>query len=180
MIFTTKSSSLVLPCDPDDIPALVDIHARSFERGWSESEFDTLLQDKLVNCFVLRHSNARVTDKVIGFVLARSAADEAEILTIAIDPDFRAKGAGRRLMGDLVRKLYGDRVAKLFLEVDADNKAALSLYKALGFVKVGERKAYYRQEDGDASLALIMQLDVKGTRTGHRDRGRENPAQDGT
>ena len=163
MIFPLKTTSLVTQAAVDDVAALAAIHCRSFDRGWSAGEFQTLLGDKLVDCFVLRRSSFRIKDQVVGFVLVRSVLDEAEILTIAMDPDFRQTGGGRYLMDELMRKLYGDRVAKLFLEVDASNKPALSLYQKLGFEKVGERKGYYPSDTDGASLALIMQVKLTST-----------------
>ncbi|SNY90383.1 ribosomal-protein-alanine N-acetyltransferase [Cohaesibacter sp. ES.047] len=162
MIFALKSTSLVTEASRDDIPVLADIHARCFQRGWSASEFQTLMADRLVQCLVLRRSTFRATDQVAGFVLARAVANEAEILTIGVHPDYRRSGCGRQLMEGLMRKLYGDRIAKLFLEVDASNDPALSLYRDLGFEKVGERKGYYTKADDTPSLALIMQVNLIG------------------
>ena len=131
MIFPLKTTSLVMPAAYADIADMADIHGRCFSRGWSASEFQAMLQDKFVEALVLRRSNLRITDKAVGFVLARSVLDEAEILTIAVDPDTRKARGGKQLMQEMIRHLYGNRVAKLFLEVDAGNKAALSLYGGL-------------------------------------------------
>ena len=57
-----------------------------------------MLQDKFVEALVLRRSNLRITDKAVGFVLARSVLDEAEILTIAVDPDHQKSGGGKQLI----------------------------------------------------------------------------------
>ena len=159
MIFPLKTTSLVMPAAYADIVDMADIHSRCFSRGWSASEFQALLQDKFVEALVLRRSNLRITDKPVGFVLARSVLDESEILTIAVDPDHQKSGGGKQLMQELIRHLYGNRVAKLFLEVDASNKAALSLYDGFGFTKVGERKGYYHNDNGEASTAWIMQIE---------------------
>ena len=159
MIFPLKTTSLVMPAAFADIDDLVEIHGRCFSRGWSASEFQSLLQDKLVEALVLRRSTMRITDKPVGFVLVRSVVDEAEILTIAVDPDHQKSGGGKQLMQEMIRFLYGNRIAKLFLEVDAGNKAALALYASFGFTKVGERKGYYHTADGEASTAWIMQIE---------------------
>lgn len=158
MIFPLKSTSLVVDASFADIDRLTDIHEACFARGWKASEFQSLLEDKMVTCLVLRRSTFRITDQVVGFVMVRCVLDEAEILTIAVDPDFQQAGCGHHLMADMMRKLYGNRIAKLFLEVDASNKPALSLYRNLGFEQVGERKGYYASGSGEASLALIMQV----------------------
>ena len=162
MIFSLKTTTLVVQAQMTDISALAEIHHRCFSRGWSESEFRTLLSDNQVRCLILKRSNLRVREEPVGFVLTRSVLDEAEILTIAISPDYRGFGGGRALMEELLRSLYGDRVAKLFLEVDGSNEPALSLYRSLGFEKVGERKGYYQSGGENASTAFIMQLGVSG------------------
>ncbi len=91
-----------------------------------------------------------------GFVLARVAADEAEILTIAVDPTVRGKGVGRALLAENLRQAARAGARAMFLEVDQDNAQALALYGRLGFVKVGERTGYYRRRDGQRATAVVM------------------------
>ena len=91
-----------------------------------------------------------------GFVLARLAADEAEILTIAVQPSARGRGVGRALLLANFRQAANAGARTLFLEVDEDNRAALALYKRLGFVRVGERVGYYRKKDGGRTTAVVM------------------------
>jgi [ribosomal protein S18]-alanine N-acetyltransferase len=91
-----------------------------------------------------------------GFVLARLAADEAEILTIAVEPSARGKGVGRALLAENLRQAARAGARTMFLEVDQDNAPALALYDRLGFVKVGERAGYYRRKDGQRATAVIM------------------------
>ena len=89
-------------------------------------------------------------------MLARLAADEAEILTIAVDPAARDKGVGRALLAANLRQATNAGARAMFLEVDAGNAAALALYKRLGFAKVGERPGYYRRKDGVRATAVVM------------------------
>ncbi len=91
-----------------------------------------------------------------GFVLSRLAADEAEILTIAVEPDSQGRGVGRALLAESLRQAANARAAAVFLEVDEDNAAALALYRRLSFEKVGERPGYYRRADGARATAVIM------------------------
>ena len=163
MFFSKKASSIVEEASMGDLSVLTDIHRRSFTHSWNEGDFQKLLQDKTVQTLVLKRSSLLAKGQVVGFVLVRTVMDESEILTIAVDPDSRKTGAGRMLMEEVLRRLYRDRIAKLFLEVDASNKPALSLYQSLGFRKVGERKGYYRTASAEASLAWIMQIDVAGS-----------------
>jgi len=162
VIFPIKNTSSIAPAMLEDVPVLSDIHKKSFARAWTDSEFQSFLGDDGIDCLVLRRSNLRIKDKIIGFVLVRTVLDEAEILTIAVDPVQRKTGAGELLMREVMRKLYADRMAKLFLEVDEGNQPALLLYQKLGFEKVGERKGYYTSGKDSAATALIMQVELDG------------------
>ena len=91
-----------------------------------------------------------------GFVLSRLAADEAEILTIAVESASRGKGVGRALLAENLRQAANAGARAMFLEVDRGNAPALALYKRLGFVAVGERAGYYRRKDGVRATAIVM------------------------
>lgn len=82
-----------------------------------------------------------------GFVLWRVAADEAEILTIAVLPHRRRAGIGARLLDGALDSARRDGARAMFLEAASGNRAALALYEAKGFVAVGVRKGYYNGED---------------------------------
>jgi ribosomal-protein-alanine N-acetyltransferase len=93
---------------------------------------------------------------VVGFILSRRAAGEAEILTIVVQPNRRRDGIGRDLMKAHLGRLGALGVSSVFLEVDEHNAAARALYSGLGFEEVGARAAYFRQADGQRSAALIL------------------------
>jgi len=143
----------------EDIPALADLHDRAFAVGWSADELMSLANQRGVIVLQVRRANALGTRAPLGFVIARVAADEAEILTIAVDPAHRARGFGARLMRAVMSRLYAERVAALFLEVDAANAPAVALYRRLGFKTVGARRGYYHDSDGDGG-ALVMRIDL--------------------
>ncbi len=150
---------VVEKADDEDLPRLAEIHAASFAHSWSEDEIARLGgQDGGLNLIVRRPSAGR--RNALGFILIRSVAGEAEILTIAVDPQHRGAGLARLLLKEAMFRLYSDRCECLFLEVDAANRPALSLYKAAGFRQVGERKGYYRSGDGDGT-ALVMRVDLR-------------------
>ena len=86
-------------------------------------------------------------------MLARVAAEEGEILTLAVAPAVRGKGLGRALLQAAITHARALGAQTMFLEVGVDNPAALALYTALGFAKVGNRKAYYNGRD-----ALVLRL----------------------
>lgn len=134
------------------------VHARAFHHGWSAEEFCNLLSQQGVFGYA-----ARIKTKpsiIAGFVLARLTLDEAEILTIAVDPDIRKHGIGRQLMEAVLRHLYSERALNVFLEVDEKNIAAQTLYQRLNFIKVGERPAYYQTENG-RSNAYVLRREIK-------------------
>ncbi|MCC2112235.1 MAG: GNAT family N-acetyltransferase [Hyphomicrobiales bacterium] len=144
----------------DDIHTLADIHNEGFARGWSADEFATLIAQDGVLALAARRSGPGSSSRPIGFVLVRRAGEEAEILTIAVTRRRRQRGVARLLMQAALRRLYEDRVVEVFLEVNPDNVAAISLYRRLDFRPVGERRGYYHQA-GDAAAALVMRLDLR-------------------
>ena len=95
-----------------------------------------------------------------GFAISRLAADEAEILTIAVDSAWRGRGVGRDLMREHLSRATLSGARAMFLEVDQDNAAAIALYTRFGFLKVGRREGYYRRPDGKSATALVMRKDL--------------------
>jgi [ribosomal protein S18]-alanine N-acetyltransferase len=128
------------------------LHKIGFAHSWSAAEFESLLGSPAVDgsAAILRNGAGA------GFVLARSAAVEAEILTIVVRPDRRRRGLGRELLRFQLGRLASCGVEEVFLEVDESNAAARSLYEQLGFSPVGARPAYYRRSGGAASAALVL------------------------
>lgn len=102
---------------------------------------------------------ARDDSRTTGFALARSVADEAELLLIAVRPDSRRRGAGQRLVTHIIDHYCGKGVKMLHLEVRTDNPA-LSFYSHLGFERVGLRRNYYRRSDGQLTDAATLSLKI--------------------
>ncbi len=92
----------------------------------------------------------------LGFILARVAADEAEVLTIAVAPEARRQGLGGRLLAAAMAGAVARGAASMFLEVADRNAPARALYEAAGFTGVGLRKRYY--PDGADALVLRREL----------------------
>lgn len=124
------------------------VHAASFTlpRPWSEAEIRALLVSPLV--FALTEAGA-------GFLLGRVVADEAELLTLAVDPTARRAGLGRKLVAAFLAEATRRGAATAFLEVAAPNLAALALYRAMGFAETGRRRGYYRGTE-DIADAVVM------------------------
>ncbi|WP_157961570.1 ribosomal protein S18-alanine N-acetyltransferase [Acuticoccus kandeliae] len=136
-----------------------EIHAASFTGPWSADEQAALNDKPNVSTFVARRGSATASRRPIGFITVRFAADEGEVLTMAVHPRHRRAGIGRLLLNAALRHLYAARVTEVFLEVDPQNEAALSLYRSAGFVKVGERPDYYHDAQGPHK-ALTMRLQI--------------------
>ena len=108
----------------------------------------------------IAHETGRRLDPPAGFVLARLAAGEGEILTIAVARAHRRQGIGWRLMTSVLGELHGQRAEALFLEVDERNGPAVALYRRLGFREVGRRPGYYPTPEG-AGGALVMRRELR-------------------
>ena len=130
-------------------------HRASFAHGWNSAELEALLA--AANTLA---DGAFIGSRVAGFVLSRLAADEAEILTIAVDPAQRHRGLGRKLLDVHLPGLVRRGVERLFLEVAEDNGPALGLYRAFGFREVGRRPGYYRSTNGGPVSALTLRLNL--------------------
>jgi len=136
---------------PRDATAIAALHAASFRRGWGEDEVYRLLVDSAV----VTH-RAVVRRALVGFIMSRVAADEAEILSVAIAPAQRGRGLSRPLLDLHLGTLAGRAVRAVFLEVDEHNAPARRLYARAGFAEVGRRQGYY--ESGAPALVLRRDL----------------------
>ena len=123
----------------DDIIDLAALHAAAFKDAWSVTSIRDLFATPGIFAFA-------VPD---GFILARAAGGEAEILTLAVAPTARRKGFGAALVQSAAAHAATLGATSLFLEVGVHNDAAQALYRGLGFAAVGRRKAYYANEDAD-------------------------------
>jgi ribosomal-protein-alanine N-acetyltransferase len=150
-----RSEPALAPAHTRDATALAALHAASFNRGWSEQEFEQLLTDRNVTADCAASGRA-----TIGFILSRRAADEAEILSVAVARSWRGRGLARRLLDLHLRRLAGLGLRTVFLEVDEDNAPARRLYARAGFGEVGRRPGYYAQGNGNTTAALVLRRDL--------------------
>ena len=144
----------VLPAATPDAGALATLHAAAFRRGWSTEEFERLLIEPNV---VADHAVAG--RRLAGFVMSRLAADQAEILSVAVASRDRGRGLARTLLDVHLGRLTGYGIGSVFLEVDEGNEPARRLYKGLRFAEVGRRERYYSDADG-AGTALVLRRDL--------------------
>ena len=127
---------------------LAALHARCFTmpRPWRMAEFQTLLADPAVV----------FTPGAHGFAMARVVLDEAELLTIATDPDHQAQGHATTLLAQLHQAVQARAATHIFLEVAATNLPAQALYRKLGYHQAGRRPNYYRTSTGQTVDALLL------------------------
>jgi [ribosomal protein S18]-alanine N-acetyltransferase len=144
----------IRPAEMADSAQISAIHAASFDRPWGLMEFERLLAEETTLAHVAAETASSAM--VAGFVLSRVAADEAEVLSIAVIPERRGEGIARRLLDAHREMLRFERAKVLFLEVEDANLPALALYRRQGFMEVSRRQAYYRKSDGSAATALVM------------------------
>jgi ribosomal-protein-alanine N-acetyltransferase len=142
-----------------DLDLASQLHGEAFaplgERAWSRQDMAELLASPGVTGWAVQSD-----ESAIGIALCRVAADEAELLTIAVQSTARRRGAGRVLLVAAIAHARDAGARSLFLEVGADNPAALALYGQSGFRVVGNRKAYYRRGEGAPADAVVMRLSL--------------------
>jgi ribosomal-protein-alanine N-acetyltransferase len=153
----SKAAPCIRPIGAERSGECAAIHATSFAYPWKEADFEQLLVAS--GTFAEGAIEAK-EEHLAGFVLSRAAAGEAEILTIAVAPQWRRRGIASSLLAPHLSGLAASRINRLFIEVDVENTAARALYANFGFEQVGERKAYYRTAGARLAGALVMRRDL--------------------
>lgn len=148
-------TAAVEPASVHDVAQLAELHGASFAHGWGEGEFESMLSER--NTLVHR---LRLGRRTVGFAASRIGADEAEILSIAVDKACRGRGLSRTLLMSHLSHLAGRGVRTIFLEVEENNQPARRLYERAGFAVVGRRERYYKQPNGEQLNALLMRRDL--------------------
>ena len=137
----------------DTAERLAGLHAAAFPAPWDATALAGLLTQ----------AGVFAVEQPDGFILLRTVADEAEILTLAVRPEARRRGLGARLVREGGTAAAARGAARLFLEVADDNTAALALYARAGFAGTGRRPGYYARPDGGRQDALILALNLPVT-----------------
>ena len=144
------------PGGTGDARDLARIHALGFYRGWPAGEFESFLAEATTPVYVACDARRRIA----GFALIRVVEDEAELLTIAVDPKWRGKRVGQALLRAFFDDLLRTPARRMFLEVSEENAAAIKLYTREGFTTISTRKGYYAKADGSQATALVMARDL--------------------
>ena len=133
-----------------DAPAIAEILRDSAEAAQWPPESYARLAESPGGLVLVCEAN----DRPVGFLAARQAADEAEILNIGVLRDFRRKGVASALLLAALDEFRRSAIARVFLELRESNLPARTLYERHGFVPSGRRKAYYLQPTEDAVCML--------------------------
>ena len=140
----------------EDIPAVVEIDQSSFTLPWSERAFYYEVQEnRAARCWVTVLDGQVVAMAVIWLIL-----DEAHVATIATHPHFRRRGFGRKMLVKALQAAREEGAKSALLEVRVRHVGAQKLYGDIGFVEVGLRPKYYRDNGEDAVLMTLEDLDI--------------------
>ena len=156
-----RPAPAIVEARPRDARECASLHAQSFPVGWGESEMEQLLSDASVVCHLTRKNGGR--GAALAFIMSRIAADEAEILSVAVAPQARGRGLAGELLRHHLSRVAARGATRMFLEVGEDNQPALRLYRKAGFFEVGKRAGYYpRGASGNSGAvsALILRREL--------------------
>lgn len=131
----------------EDIPSIAHLETRCFSDPWSETSIASELHNRLSYWLV-----AEVDGIVVGYVGSQSVLDGADMMNLAVAPEYRRQGIAEALVNGLVNHLRQNGIIALLLEVRVSNQPAVSLYEKLGFMQVGRRPNYYRHPREDALI----------------------------
>lgn len=142
----------IRPFAPDDAEAILLIQSRCPEAAqWSRADYASVAGEG-VRGWVGQQGPA-----ILGFLVARAAADELEILNLGVLPQARRRGVGHVLLKTALQWGRASGAARAFLEVRESNAPARLFYEAQGFVVAGRRSVYYGQPP-EAALVLSLSL----------------------
>ena len=153
MVAQSALAVRIEPMSLDDLDRVHAIERASFFPTWPDDAYRTeLTTNKLATYLV-----ARLEDVVVGFAGLWLMVDEAHVTTFAVDPAWRRRGVGERMLLALLDVAVARRAREATLEVRLSNMAARRLYEKYGFRPVGVRPRYYTDNGEDA---LIMTTDA--------------------
>jgi ribosomal-protein-alanine N-acetyltransferase len=131
---------------------LGELHARAFDKPWTEAELAKLLDNQTVFALVARAGAPQ------GFALAWAAGGDAELLTVAVVPEARRRGIGASLVTAAGVAALVRGASHMHLEVAKDNAAARALYAKLGYEEVGCRHGYYSRQDAAVDAVVMRRV----------------------
>lgn len=140
----------IVEMSEDNVHEVYNVEINSFNTPWSLNSFKNELKNSAAKYFV-----ALVDGKVAGYIGMWEISGQCDITNVAVLPEFRRMGVGKRLIEHLIEYCKIKDLSPIFLEVRQSNEPAKSLYSGFGFKEVGTRKKYYADSGEDA---IIMSL----------------------
>lgn len=135
------------PMQKADVARVAELERICFRTPWSQAALAGELKNDVAHYLV-----GECSAQIIAYAGMWVMFDEAHITNVAVDPDFRRRGLGRRLMLCMMRSALLFGATMMTLEVRETNYGAQALYASLGFVQEGRRKGYYTDTGEDAFL----------------------------
>jgi [ribosomal protein S18]-alanine N-acetyltransferase len=143
------------PMVESDLDEVLPIERVSFATPWTRAAFSyEIEQNKVARCTAMRSAG-----RVVGYVCLWEIGHEIHITNLAVHPQWRRRGVGRRLLAFAMAEGIARGVTLAFLEVRPSNAQALKLYEGLGFQVIGRRTGYYFDTGEDA---LVMEARLGG------------------
>ncbi len=136
---------------------LAVVHASSFGLPWSSYQ--------IARMFVVPGTFAIIAEgrhDPCGMIMIRAVAEQADLLTFAVHPDFRRKGIGRQLLAYGMAEAQRRKAENMFLEVAEENQPAIHLYTNFNFKVLSHRKNYYTMPESRRCDALLMGCSLTG------------------
>lgn len=143
----TQSELLIRPMTEDDLPRVLELEQRCFPDPWTEGVFRSSLADELELWLVCEADGL-----VLGYLGMQSVLDEGYIDNLCVDPAFRRRRLGTRLLTAAEHEAKKRNLSLLSLEVRAGNEPAIALYTRFGFETLGIRPGYYLRPKEDARI----------------------------
>lgn len=131
----------------EHVPQIAELEQICFSDPWVEAAVRSELENPLSYWLV-----ALDGEVLAGYIGSQTVLGEADIMNVAVAPEYRRKGIGRTLLVRLQEDLCAKEVHSLTLEVRASNEPAIALYESLGYVQVGRRPNYYHKPKEDALI----------------------------
>ncbi len=145
-----------------DLPQVEALDKQSFPTPWPENAFRyELTRNPHSVCWVAELPPMGKLTRIVGSIVVWLVVDEAHVASLAVDPAYRQKGIGCRLLAKTLLLCYEKGARLAMLEVREGNLAGQNLYRKLGFEAVGIRKGYYQDTREDAILMTLSSFDTQ-------------------
>lgn len=132
----------------DDAKQIAEIEIKTFALPWKREDFWRESQNENAEYVV-----GEIDGKVVAYAGVWISFNEAQVMNVAVDSDFRGRGIGKKLFAELIQAAKNRGATAITLEVRPSNISAIKLYESFGLKSVGRRKNYYIDNNEDA---LIM------------------------